>query len=130
MLEVLRDAARNTSLPRIELSRHSSLSSAIPSLAAWGLPRLLRSTPSRRIAPAQGVGAAGSAVLLVLVGAASMYLFDPDRGAERRARARQFLADFWNRSRAALDDQLATGSRDDGHAIGRERQTNDRFIGV
>ena len=76
-----------------------------------------------------GAGAAGPAALLVLVGAACMYLLDPDRGAERRARARQYLHDLWKRGRAAVDSH-PDGRDRDAYAADRHRETHDRFIGV
>jgi hypothetical protein len=130
MLDDLRYAIRKKSLPGLDLGRrYPSLSSAIPNLAAWGVPRLLRSTTARRAPSPMGAGAAGPAVLLVLGGAALMYLLDPDRGAERRARTWRYLNDLWNRGRAAVDG--LSDSRDRNvYATDRHRDIHDRLIGV
>jgi hypothetical protein len=140
MLDFLRDTAHSKALSRLELGRPSSVSSAvssaipavssaIPKVAAWGLPRLFRSAPPRRSAPAIGAMAAGPAVLLVLAGAACMYLFDPDRGLERRAQARQYLSDLWTRGRVALGGPSDTSYRG-VYAPDRRRDPNDQFAGI
>jgi hypothetical protein len=147
MLDFLRDTARSKALPRLEPRRLPSLSRAVPSLsqaipslsqaiptlsqavpkvAAWGAPRLFRSASVRPSAPKIGAMAAGPAVLLILAGAAGMYLLDPDRGPERRAQARRYVNDLWARWRVALDrsDTNYRGAAD------LHREPNDQFAGV
>jgi hypothetical protein len=75
------------------------LSAVLPAVIAARAPlRRLASAwapPARRAVPRVAAGALGPAVLLVVAGAGCMYMFDPDRGSERRATAARWLTSLW-----------------------------------
>jgi len=83
------------------------LSAVLPAVIAARAPlRRLASAwapPARRAVPAVAAGSLAPAVLLVLAGAGCMYMFDPDRGAERRASAAQWLSSLWDQGREMAD---------------------------
>jgi hypothetical protein len=58
----------------------------------------------RRHTAAADLGGGGVVVLALALGAAFMYLFDPELGARRRATLRTTLEDFARRAGAFLED--------------------------
>jgi hypothetical protein len=97
------------------------LSAVIPAVVAARAPlRRLASAwapPARRAVPGAAAGVLAPAVLLVLAGASCMYMFDPDRGAERRATAAQWLTSLWEQGREMADrgaQRLRALSRTEG----------------
>ncbi len=58
----------------------------------------------RRQGSATDLGSGGVVVLALVLGAAFMYLFDPEQGARRRASLLTTLEDFARRTGAFLED--------------------------
>jgi hypothetical protein len=61
----------------------------------------------------------GAAVCFTVLGAAAMYLLDPDRGAERREAVRTWLRERWE-SGCAMADSAMNGrhrSEREGHSV-------------
>jgi hypothetical protein len=108
------------------------LSAVLPAVVAARAPlRRLASAwapPARRVAPAVGAAALAPAVLLVLAGAGCMYMFDPDRGSERRAVVAQWLTSLWEQGCEMADKgaqrlRALSGAEGTTGAYGRPLET-------
>jgi hypothetical protein len=117
MIERLKDAAaREAARAVATLSPGAPPKWTAPVMRALGgLAAQGTRTPVARANPAASV--LGSALGFTLLGAAAMYLLDPDRGAERRDAMRTWLVQQWEAGCGWLESAMEEmrPARGDGH---------------
>jgi hypothetical protein len=118
MIERLKDAAgRETARAVATLRRGGPSAWTGPVMRVLGgLAAQRARTPAAHAHPAATV--LGSALGFTLLGAAAMYLLDPDRGAERREAMRTWLIQQWEAGCGWVDSAMEEmrPARLDGHA--------------